>query len=150
MRRSFLILPLFFCFGLTLFAQPDEGDNPRIQEMRVAFFEEELQFTPEESAAFWPVYQKYREDRKNLKSKYPMNKRMELMTDSEAEHFIDQHLELEEKELALKRTYINELKGVISIRKIAMINRTERKFKQALLNKIKDRQGNYQRRRGAN
>lgn len=141
MNRLFFLSTLFL-FSINLaFAQPEDRDTERIKEMRVAFFNEELQFTPEESDAFWPIYEDFRVERRELKKSYKMNKRMELMSDQEAALYLEQHLELEEKQLALKRQYINRLKKVISVRKIAMINRTERRFKQSLLSKIQNRRG---------
>lgn len=139
MKKTIVLFALFLMMGTFAFAQRGDGDNPRIQEMRVEFFNQELQLTPEEAAAFWPVYEQFKKDQKALKKDMRPDRKMELMTDAEAEKFVEDHLLHEEKKIALKRQYINKLKGVISIRKIAMINRTERKFKQSLLNKIQDR-----------
>lgn len=150
MSRLFFLSALFLFSGTFAFAQFEEADTERIQEMRVAFFNDELQFSSAESKAFWPIYNEFRQDQRKLKRSYKGDRRMELMSDAEAERFLEQHLELEEKQLALKRQYIDRLKNVISVRKIAMINRTERKFKQSLLNKIQNRRGNGNKRKGMN
>lgn len=141
MKKLFFTSALFLLSGTFAFAQFAGADSERIQEMRVQFFNEELQFSPKEAEDFWPIYNNFREEKKALKASYKSGRKLELMTDAEAEEFLEQHLDLEEKQLALKRQYINRLKPVISIRKIAMINRTERKFKQALLRKIKEHRG---------
>ena len=130
---------LFFLAGTFAFAQKGHGDNPQIQEMRMEFFNKELQLTATESETFWPTYDQFKADQRALKKEYRADRKMELMTDEEAERYVEDHLILEEKQIALKRQYINKFKKVISIRKIAMIHRTERKFKQELLGKIKDR-----------
>ena len=143
MKKILFAVLLFLAVGQLGFAQ---DDTERIQQMRVEFFNRELQFTEAEAEAFWPIYRQFRIDQQNLEDTYRTKRRLELMSDAEAERYIEEHLELEEKKLALKRSYIGKLKQVISVRKIAMINRTERKFKQALLNKIKDRRQPQRRR----
>mgnify|MGYP001804316812 CR=1 FL=1 len=101
MNRLFFLSTLLLLSGTVAFAQFEAADTERIQEMRETFFNEELQFTPEESKAFWPIYDQFREDRRTLKRSYKADRRMELMTDAEAERYLEQHLELEEKQLAL-------------------------------------------------
>jgi len=141
MKKVLFLSSLFLLSGIFAFAQRGEGDNERIQQMRVEFFNNELQLSPEESEAFWPIYEQFKRDQKNLRKEYKQDRNMELMTDAEAERFVEDHLMLEEKQIALKRKYIAQIKKVIPIRKVAMINRTERKFKQNLLHKIRDRRG---------
>lgn len=131
------------------FAQRDGTKFERVEALRKEFFEQELQLSVEESNAFWPIYTAYKREERDLKKSYRSDRKIELMSDAEAERYVYDHLEMEEKQLALKRKYIEELKAAISIRKIANINRVERKFKRELLQKIKDRRGgNNMRQRG--
>ncbi len=141
MKKTLFLSTMFLFSAIFAYAQRGNGDNERIQQMRVEFFNQELQLTTEEATAFWPIYEQYRKDQKILRQEYRQDRNMELMTDAEAERYVEDHLILEEKQIALKRKYIAQFKGVISIRKIAMINRTERKFKKNLLHKIQDRRG---------
>ncbi len=141
MKKILFLSTMFLLSGIFAYAQKERGDNERIQQMRVEFFNQELQLSAEEAEAFWPIYEQFKNDQKKLRKEYRQDRKMELMTDAEAERYVEDHLVLEEKQIALKRKYITRLKGVISIRKVAMINRTERKFKQDLLHKIQDRRG---------
>ena len=141
MKKILFLSTMFLLSGIFAYAQKERGDNERIQQMRVEFFNQELQLSAEEAEAFWPIYEQFKDDQKKLWKEYRQDRKMELMTDAEAERYVEDHLVLEEKQIALKRKYITQLKGVMSIRKVAMINRTERKFKQDLLHKIQDRRG---------
>lgn len=119
----------------------DLENNPRIQEMREEFFNRELQLSPQEAKAFWPLYNDFRSKERELKAKLRDGRRLELMTDAEAERYLEEYLDVEEQQLALKREYFGKFKQVINIRKIAMLNRTERQFKKSLLNKLQERRG---------
>ncbi len=121
-----------FCFG-----QPNVEE--RIQQERIAFFDKELQLTEAESKQFWPLYDQYREDEQQLKSSYDQRRKIELLSDKEVEELVFKSFELEEKQLALRRAYFEKLRNFMSIRKIAMLKRTEQKFKKKLLNHIKQR-----------
>jgi len=52
---------------------------------------------------------------------------------------VDRQLEKEEKMLVLKKEFINELKTVLPIRKVAMLPRAEKRFKEWMLKQIKKR-----------
>lgn len=134
-----MIFALLFSLGW-LGAQ--DVENEVVQEMRKKFYQEELQFTSSEETAFWPLYDEFKEDEAALKQKYANKVRFELMSDAQAEAFIRKSFEHEESQIALKRTYFDKLMKVLPVRKIAMLNRTERKFKRQMLTKIKDRRKN--------
>ena len=111
----------------------------RIQEKRVDFFNTELQLTDSEADQFWPLYDQYRGEKESLKKSYNKNQKLELMSDKEVEGYIFASFELQEKELALRRKYFEKLRGFLPIRKIALLNRTEQKFKRKLLQHVKQR-----------
>ena len=137
MKIRFVITMLAMLFTLnSIFAQGDL--ERRIQEERVKFFNQELQLSDAEADAFWPLFDQYRADEKALEAKYRTNKKLALLSDEEVEQHIFQMLELEEKKLALKRAYIEKLRGKLPIRKIAMLRNTELKFKRRILKKIQE------------
>lgn len=118
------------------------GDNERLQAMRVAFITNALQLTPEESQNFWPVYNEYEAEQREIRKKYRAGRQMMLMNDEELEQHLENTLRMEEELLQLKRTYIDRLKEVLPIRKIAMLNQAENKFKEEILKQIRQRQEN--------
>ena len=137
MKIRLVITMLAMLFTLSsIFAQGDL--EKRIQEERVKFFNQELQLSEAEAAAFWPLFDQYRADEKALEAKYRTNKKLALLSDEEVEQHIFQMLELEEQKLALKKDYIEKLRGKLPIRKIAMLKNTELKFKRRILKKIQE------------
>ncbi|MEM1318772.1 MAG: hypothetical protein AAGG75_00880 [Bacteroidota bacterium] len=132
LSTTLLLLSTLFCFG--------QGDiERRIQEERVNFFNQELQLTDEEAKQFWPLFDQYRTDSKKLRESYNTNKKIELLSDQEVEELVFKSFEQEEKQLALRRSYFEKLQTFMPIRKIAMLKRTEQKFKKKLLNHVKQR-----------
>ncbi len=148
MKKIFLIGFVALWASLGVWAQ--DLENPQIQAMRKEFFERELQLSPQESQAFWPLFDEYRLKQRDLKGKVRDGRKLELMSDAEAERFLEENFDLEEKQLALKREYFGKLKEVMNVRKIAMINRTERKFKKSLLHKLQERRRGNGRHNGFN
>ncbi len=141
MKNIFLITLILGSFGTITFAQNGErmrrGDE-RIKTLRIAFLTEKLELTPEESEKFWPIYREMSSKIRVLKKdERKKEKGLLEMSDQEAEAFILNHFEIEEKVLATKREYFGKLRTAIPPRKIAMLEPLERRFKQRLLNRVR-------------
>ena len=52
------------------------------------------------------------------------------------------HLDREQKQLDLKKDFYRQIRGVLPIRKVAMIPRTEQQFKKEVLREIRQRRQN--------
>ena len=135
MKQSILVFLLFL--GMINFIKAQDFDNANVQEMRVKFYNEHLQFSEQEQKDFWPLYDQFKKDEQNLKRQNRPKQNFDLMSDAQAEAFIFQTLDTEEKIIDLKREYVKNLMEVISVRKVAMINRVERQFKKEILNNLR-------------
>lgn len=144
MKKIIIIfISTFFTGGA--FAQiPDEAPSERIESLKIAFLAEKLELTPEESQAFWPLYNERQTKMKTLRPERARKHEVKNMTDAEAEAFMLKNFEMEEQRIALKREYFQKMKSVIPVRKIARIQQAERQFKKRLLDRVK------RRRRGMN
>lgn len=111
----------------------------RLKAMKVAFITNKLSLTPDQSQKFWPLYNKYEAEQREIKVGKRNNKNINLMSDQEVEQFIESRFEMEDQLLNLKRNYFTKFKQVISIRQIAMIEKAEREFKSVLLGEIQKR-----------
>ncbi|MEJ7674405.1 MAG: hypothetical protein WKF59_17340 [Chitinophagaceae bacterium] len=60
---------LVFCINISYFcfAQPADAGAKKVEEIQKAYLTEELSLTPEESTKFFPIYNNYREELKNIK-----------------------------------------------------------------------------------
>lgn len=122
-----------------------QKNNKRIQEKvearRVAFISNKLNLTPTEAQIFWPLFNEYQDKIKALNQTYGGMTDLALLSDAEVASFIDKHLEKEEQYLKLKKAYFNNLKKVLPIRKVAMLPRVEKRFKEWIVEQIKERRG---------
>jgi len=137
MKQSIFALLVFL--GASTFATAQDFENANVQEMRVKFYNEQLQFTDQEQKDFWPLYDQFKKDEQKLKKQNKPNQKFELMSDAQAEEYILKTLDTEDQIVDLKRDYVIKLMQVIPVRKVAMINRVERQFKKQILTNIKKR-----------
>lgn len=152
MRKWFLGVLLLCILPMAAWAQDDDElpagqSGERIQAMRVAFITERLKLTPEESQKFWPLYNEYEAEQKKIRQKYKFNQNFATMTDAEAEQMLNGSLEMEQQLLNVKKDYVQRMRKAIPVRKIAMLNRVEREFKEELLKKLREIQMQNRQRR---
>ena len=131
--------------GLAAAAQPPPGEgdwmdrSERVQAQRVAYLTQRLQLTPAEAQQFWPVFTEFENARRELNQQLRPPVSEEGMTEAEAEAFLDRQLQMEEKMLALKRTYVARFRKILPARKIVLLPRADREFKRELLERIRGR-----------
>ena len=147
MKKLMIFALLFLVGGVSLMAQPNNR-RERINAARVAYITDRLEFSQEESAAFWPVYNKFEAEKKAIAKKYAVDEDREWMDDAAAEKAMLDRLRMEEEITKLKRDYYWEFKKVIPPKKIAMLNKAEREFKKMVLNRMQNKKNpNGQRQR---
>jgi len=149
MKKIFLVLTVLFLSLSLLQAQPNKkgkkGKNrEKIAAMRTAFITEKLELTEVEAEKFWPITNQYHVKRKAVNKAYKQDKKLESMTDEEADALINDHIAKEQQLLDLKKDYIRQLKSVLPAKKIVKLKRVNKQFKKELLKrsgkrKMKDR-----------
>lgn len=139
MKKFSGFIVLFLALALGVNAQGGQRLEKRIEAQRIAFMTNKLNLSPEESQSFWPIYNEYKGKEKELERSYKPDNPFKLMSDEEINTHIDRQLEKEEKLLQLKKTCIQKLRQTLPVRKVAMIPRVERQFKELMLRKIKER-----------
>jgi hypothetical protein len=143
MKKISIAILFLFAFAMAVMAQPGPRGEKRQEKMeafKIAFFTERLQLTPDESKAFWPLYNQFENERDGLKDKFDLeDKKLELLSDKEVEAAIMQHIEMEEQLVKLRRDYVRRFMEVLPVRKVALLQRIDRDFKVALLEEIKKR-----------
>lgn len=139
MKKYILGLCLFCLCTASLFAQPGDRANTKVEAQKVAYITNRLDLNAEESAAFWPVYNQFQKDKKAITRKYKRKQRIENMSDIELEKQMMSNFKKDQELLDLKKTYFEKLKQVVSIRKIATLHVAEREFKTTILDMMKER-----------
>ena len=130
---------------IALLAQPDkkEKDWERIKALKVAFITEKINLKADQAEKFWPVYNRYEKERRDIKRGYLANytKHNPTSDPHTAHEYIDANIEYQEHVLNLKKKYKDELLKIISAQQLAQLYDAERDFKKMLLKELGDRRG---------
>lgn len=139
MKKIIALLPICLLLALPLLPGQIPEDGPmreRLEAMKVAFITEKLALSPEQSQAFWPVYNEYQEKRETLRSEARPKRTLAQMNDSDIKAMLDKQLETEVKLLDLRRTYFDRLQEVITVRQVALLQQAERDFNKQIVERL--------------
>ena len=116
--RILIIFAVLFSFSLSVMGQKPDGKEDRREKyrsMKIAYFTENLDLTTQEAEKFWPLYNEYQKNKgelyisKGLRSR-GFAQRMDEMSEKEAEEIIDNHMEVQQKELTLDIKFHKDIK----------------------------------------
>ncbi|MCB0704901.1 MAG: hypothetical protein KDC34_06300 [Saprospiraceae bacterium] len=124
---------------VTALGQPRPEAEGRIRSMHAAYISDRLRLTPEESQVFWPIYNEFQEKEQAIKDSYRPAKGLGTLNESEANELINNHLQMEQEVLNLKKDYLTRLKKVVPAKKLVMLTEAEREFKEKLIEEIQQR-----------
>ena len=154
-----LTLILMLCnLTLALNAQERKGREEYIEKfrsMKIAFFTERLELTPGEAEIFWPAYNEYEKEKREISRHRHFRHRnideqLENMTDEEAEKKVDEMMEGRKKEVQLSTAFHEDLKKIFPPKKVMRFYITEIQFREYMLRKIRDERGGGPRKKGEN
>lgn len=121
----------------------------RVHAIKVAYLTDKLQLTSEQSARFWPVYNRFEEEKMALVRTYRKDKSPAENTSEDPLRSVEDDIELQQRMLDLRKEYKDEFLKVISPQQLATLAEAEREFKRLLLQQIKERRnGNMNNRKG--
>ncbi len=131
-----------------LAAQPPGGrpkmDREDIESMKIAFLTRKLSLSPEEAQKFWPVYNSFADEIKNIKEgraerMKDSKESFANMPDKDVEKLIDAEISSRQQELDVLKKYHSQFKQTLPIKKVAMLYRAEEDFKRELIEKIREK-----------
>lgn len=147
--RTLMLSAFILTFSFGSFAQQKsdkrsnmEAKKEKVKAMKIEHITQKLALTTEEAEKFWPIYNKHESDKRALKKNIKEDfhkKKIDEMTDEEVTKIVNAGIELREKELALHKVYVADLKKVLPIKKIAKLHVAEKSFKKHLLKQLKNR-----------
>jgi Skp family chaperone for outer membrane proteins len=134
---------LLSLFSTPLFAQPAAGQD--LEAIRVGYITKKLSLTPDEAKVFWPVYDAYRAEMKEVRgdmreTAQSAREDFDVMTDAQVEAAVNKMLDNRRKELDITLRYHEQFKKVLNIRKIAKLYKAEHEFTQIILQRLQERQ----------
>lgn len=122
-------------------AQSD-SKREKIDALRATFIAKKLNFTTQESQAFWPLYNEMNDKleaaRKTFRLQYNATTNFDFKTDKEAEMYLNAELALKQKEFELYKEYYDKFKKVLPVKKVAALRRAEEDFKKEIIKSLKE------------
>lgn len=133
MKKISLFLIVVCSTFFQIFAQED---NAKIEALKIAFITKRLQLNAEEAKKFWPVYNQYEAEKKQVRQNTIGDiKEMKGdgdFTNTEAEQAISKYIEFKAKDLDLTKKYVSEFRKILPATKIAKLVTAEEHFKKML------------------
>ena len=128
MKQFSLIMALFFgCFSfVSAQNESKEKRSEKIQALKIAFITQKLELTSDEAQNFWPVYNRYENDIRQV-----------VMDNKRGGDAIDN----EEKVLNVKKRYKSEFMKVIGQPKTNTLFNAEKEFRGVLMRQLKNKHG---------
>ena len=137
---TFLILGFMAMFS-TLSAQ-NKAAMQKIESARIALITDRLGLSPEQAQRFWPIYNEYSTQRRQLRSQLTEARKgidPQTLTEQQSQQMMNLRFEVKQKELNLEKDYAKRLRDVISSQQILSLRNAEDDFKRMLLQRIEQR-----------
>jgi hypothetical protein len=118
-------------FALPVSAQEKGSQNQQIEAVKVAFITQKLNLTSSQAEKFWPVYNNYQREMKEV---FKQRKEAKNRNDGK-----DGELDYESRLLDIRKKYKQEFSKVIPSDKVAQFYDAEREFRETMIQELKDR-----------
>lgn len=126
MKKLYMILS-FVCFAAVASAQEAEPDlsekkQQDIEALKVAFISKELELTPDEAQKFWPVFNQYSKEMKEVTKDSP------------------DFIETEEKVLNVRKKYQGQFTKILGPQRLNRMFGAEGRFRKLLIKAVRRQQ----------
>lgn len=143
--KNLLFIALIFILPTSVLAQRQRGEE--IESLKIAFFTQKLDLSPEEAKVFWPIYNDMQNEQKTLRSErqkrmisFRKTTEIDNLTDVQVQNLISSEFDFRQQDLNLEKKYFNKFKAVLPIKVIGKFYRAQESFKRELLNKFRNGQ----------
>ena len=137
-----LIFLLLICVNGVLYAQ-HQDHHEKIEALKAQFLTNELNLTPEEARVFWPLYEAYQKQEKEIQKqriKHFIDKeKLDALTEDEINTQLTQEFARQKQLADLRGNYYEKLKAGIGTRKAALYFNAEVKFRKHLIRQLRER-----------
>jgi hypothetical protein len=133
--KIFLLICSIFFFASKVFSQGE-----RVEALRAEFIKKKVEMNASESEKFWPVYNEYNDKvralRRNVRQSF--KKAPDNLTEKEAEDLYQLDMKSKQAEADVHKQYGDKIKGIIGIKKLALLRKAEEEFKEILVKSAKE------------
>ena len=125
-------------------AAQEQQPNPvptgaqKVEALKIAFLSQKLNLTPREAEKFWPLYNNYQQDMRQLakeRNQYEMNNK----TSGDAGQSLNEEFNFRQRALQIQQKYKDQFLGVLPPRKVLNLYKSEGDFNKRLIRELKDR-----------
>ncbi|UJH91996.1 hypothetical protein LZ575_05035 [Antarcticibacterium sp. 1MA-6-2] len=143
MKKNILIIFLFLTAIPGLYAQDKEDredHREKIKALKVAFITEGLNMSTELAQKFWPIYNRYEQQKWALyrREHIDLNDAASI-SESKAEEMLKEYLAVEKEEYIIKRELFSDLKKFLTAKDIIKLHKLEADFNKKLLKEYRTR-----------
>lgn len=122
MKKYLLFLLVFFGTFSVAFAQNSNARNEKIKALKIAFITQKLHLTATEAEKFWPVYNQYENEIRQLR----------------ADNRGGDVLENEQKLLDIRKKYKPAFEKILGPSRLNDLYNSEREFRNVLIQRLKE------------
>lgn len=130
---SFLIC---LVIGLPASAQERSQRSQQVESVKIAFITQKLNLNTSEAEKFWPVYNNYQKEMREL---FKQKRESRNKKDGKAEDKLDNELDFESRLLDIRKKYKKEFSKVIPTEKVLQFYDAEREFREQMIKELKER-----------
>lgn len=142
MMKNFIFALFFLALPAVLWAQRPKSEE--IESMKIAFFTNKLDLSPEEAKTFWPIYNDMQAEQSNLRKErmqkmisFKKVEEIDDLSDSQVQNLITSEFDFKQRELNLEKKYYNKLRSALPIKTVGKYYRAQEAFKRELLKKYR-------------
>ncbi|PTT00313.1 hypothetical protein DBR11_10215 [Pedobacter sp. HMWF019] len=143
--KNLIVLTFLICLGQFASAQRQNERSNDIESYKVAYLTSKLELTPEESRAFWPIYNNWQKEQAALRAEraekmisFRKTNEIDDLSDNQVESLLTNELNFKQKALNIEKKYYYQLKSVLPIKTVGKYYRAQETFKKELLNRYRD------------
>ncbi len=139
LRISLFVLALFFSW---IVAAQKGGHSERSKEYYVKYISQKLNLTDKEAVVFWPLMDAYKEKQHSAYEKQKKEcKDLSNISASEAEVILKERMDYKKDEVKRYEALISDLRKILPIEKIVLIEVAERELRYSLMDRMKEQKG---------
>lgn len=132
---------LFAVASFSAVAQPVKQRLDELNAQKIAFITAQVDLTPAEAEAFWPVYNAYSAALREIRLDRVEGIRELRNSNNSPAATLDSRLQAISDECALEAEYDPKFRALLGDAKTLKLYRAESEFRQQMLNRIQERRG---------
>lgn len=144
MKKTITTIVLAILLALPAWAQRTGGkpyDKEKLQSVKIAFITQRLDITPEQAKEFWPLFNKYEEEKgsKHHRLREISKTDQDGLTDPKAKELIAERFKIEQELLDIEKAFYQKVGKVISPKQAFSLHEVNRDFVRHLYKINKNR-----------